>query len=320
MRVDLFPGGGLLPRRGVARRRPGFGEFRVLVVILAIGEGVAVAVDRHAVGLAIPGADGRFQVVHVIVHIDHVLDPVGHLAGHASAQNVAFERRAHLDDVEIDGTGCNRLLQTRVVIGLRQVDPVDLGAGIGLPGFQETTEQEVVQVLVVQTHEGQFDTLKLAFRDDLLDRPKAQFADFLPIRIGGRAHADAGNLQDLGPQRTVGGGPSRAHRCAGGHTGKRGHRPGRAHALEHVAPAKLSAAHKLIVDMLLHLDFLPSRTPRPSIAHGRKGPGPSARPCRSWVIHPRQAARSMHFRPGPREKCLRRGQTCQAPNMLACQE
>jgi hypothetical protein len=55
-----------------------------------------------------------------------------------------------------------------------------------------------VQVLVVEAHEGQLDPGELAFGDVGLGRTKAQLADLLPVGIGGRAHADAGDLQDLG--------------------------------------------------------------------------------------------------------------------------
>ena len=82
--------------------------------------------------------------------------------GEALAADVALERRAHLDDVEVDGAGGDRLLQAGVVVGLGEVDPVDLGAGVGLPRLQEAAEQEVVQVLVVEPHEGQLDAGELA--------------------------------------------------------------------------------------------------------------------------------------------------------------
>ena len=77
------------------------------------------------------------------------------------------------------------LLQARVVVGLRQVDPVDLGAGIGLPRLQEAAEQEVVQVLVVEPHEGQLDAGELALGDVGLGGAEAQLADLLPVGIGG---------------------------------------------------------------------------------------------------------------------------------------
>ena len=81
-------------------------------------------------------------------------------------------------------SGGDRLLQARVVVGLGEVDPVDLGAGIGLPRLQEAAEQEVVQVLVVEPHEGQLDAGELAFCDVGLGRAEAQLADLLPVGIG----------------------------------------------------------------------------------------------------------------------------------------
>ena len=82
--------------------------------------------------------------------------------------------RAHLEDVEIDRAGRDRLLQARVVVGLRKVDPGDLGAGIGLPRLQEAAEQQVVQVLVVEAHEGELDALELAFLDVGLGRRRGK--------------------------------------------------------------------------------------------------------------------------------------------------
>ncbi len=89
-----------------------------------------------------------------------------------------------------------------VVVGLRQIDPVDLGAGIGLPRLEEAAEQQVVKVLVVEPHEGQLDALELAFLDVRLGRAEAQLADLLPVGIGGRSLVDAGDLQQLLAQIT----------------------------------------------------------------------------------------------------------------------
>ena len=112
---------------------PGLGELGIGEDVGAIVEGVAVAVDRDAIGLAVPGADRRLQIADIVVHLDLRLDPVGHFRSEALAADIALEGRAHLDDVEIDRAGRDRLLQARIVVGLGEVDPVDLGAGIGLP-------------------------------------------------------------------------------------------------------------------------------------------------------------------------------------------
>ena len=57
-----------------------------------------------------------------------------------------------------------------------------------------------MQVLVVETHEGELDARELAFLDIGLGGAEAHFADLLPVGIGRRALADAGDLQDLGAQ------------------------------------------------------------------------------------------------------------------------
>ena len=167
-------------------------------IVGAIREGVAVAVDGDAIGLAVPGADRRLQVADESSASICCLHPVGHLVEQAAAGRVALEGRAHLDDVEVDGAGGDRLLQARIVVGLGEVDPVDLGAGVGLPRLQEAAEQDVVEVLVVEPHEGELDAGELALGDVGLGRAEAQLADLLPVGIGGRPRADARDLQDLG--------------------------------------------------------------------------------------------------------------------------
>ena len=136
---------------------------------------MAVAVDRDAIGLAVPGADRRLQIADIVVHLDLRLDPIGHFGREALAADIAFEGRAHFDDVEVDRAGGDRLLQARVVVGLRQIDPVDLGAGIGFPRLQEAAEQKIVQVLVVEAHEGQLNALEFAFLDIRLGGSQGTF-------------------------------------------------------------------------------------------------------------------------------------------------
>jgi len=137
------------------------------------------------------------EIVDDVVEIDLRLHPLGHFRQQILDAHVAFERRAHFDDVEIDGAGGDRLLEAGVIIALREIDPLDLGAGIGLPRRQEAAEQEIVQILVVEPHEGELHALELAGLDILLCRPQAEFADLLPIRVGRRAIARAGDFHDL---------------------------------------------------------------------------------------------------------------------------
>jgi hypothetical protein len=54
---------------------------------------MAIAVDRHAVSLAVPSADRRLEVIDVVLHVDLRHDPVGHGIEQAPARRVAFERR-----------------------------------------------------------------------------------------------------------------------------------------------------------------------------------------------------------------------------------
>ena len=94
-------------------------------------------------------------------------------------------------------------MQARVVVGLREVDPLDRRAGIGLPRLEEAAEQNVVQVLVVEAHEGEFDALELAGLHVGLGRPQAHLADLLEVGVGRGPFADAGDLQDFDAQALV---------------------------------------------------------------------------------------------------------------------
>ena len=68
-------------------------------------------------------SDRRLQIVDVIVDIDLLLDPVRHLRRQSLAAHVSLERCAHFEDVEVDRAGRDRLLQSRVVVGLGKIDP-----------------------------------------------------------------------------------------------------------------------------------------------------------------------------------------------------
>ena len=191
---------------------------------------------------------GGLQVVDIVVHIDLRLDPVGHLRGQALAADVALERRAHLDDVEVDGAGGDRLLQAGVVVGLREVDPVDLGAGIGLPRLQEAAEQEVVQVLVVEAHEGELDAGELAFLDVGLGRRRGRARRPSASRRRSASPCRRRDLQDLRNDAVVGKGRT----CVsdnGRACGQRGRRA--AAPFRTIAPASLHR-HELFVHVHTH--------------------------------------------------------------------
>ena len=179
---------------------PRFGEVFIGKVIGPVVEVMRVAIDGDAILLAVPRTDGRLQIIDDVIKFDLLLDPVRHLRGQALAADIALEGGAHFDDVEINRAGGDRLLQARIVIGLGEIDPADLGAGIGLPRLEEAAEQKIVKVLVVKPHEGELDALELAFLDTGLGGAEAHLADLLPVGIGGRALADTRNLQKLGAQ------------------------------------------------------------------------------------------------------------------------
>src|SRR5262249_31499714 len=119
--LDFLPSGWHAPFALMAFGLPRRPEIRVGEIVGAVVEIVAVAVDADAIGLALPVASRRFQIADIVVHLDLRLHPVGHLGAETLATDIALERRAHLDDVEIDGAGGDGLLQTRAVVGLRQI-------------------------------------------------------------------------------------------------------------------------------------------------------------------------------------------------------
>src|SRR5581483_11283662 len=153
------------------------------------------------------------------------------------------------------GARCDRLLKARVVVGLCQVDPADLRAGIRLPRLEEAAEEEIVQVLIVEAHEGKLDAGELAFLDALLGRTEAQLADLLPVSIGGSARSDARNLQDLSAE--VVGGKCLRDRAQNARAAQCGDRRSAGSTLENAAATRLHR-HQLIVDVFLHKEVLPS--------------------------------------------------------------
>ena len=127
---------------------------------------------------------GGWRVADEVVRLDLFSDPGWHLVEKPLACRISFERGAHFDDVEIDRSGRDRLLQTRIVVRLGEIDPVDGGARVGLPRLEESAKQEVVEILVVQPHKGQFNTGELPFVHPFLRGPEAHLADLLPVGIG----------------------------------------------------------------------------------------------------------------------------------------
>ncbi len=237
---------------------PGLGEVGIGEIVGAVVEVVAVAVDRDAIDLAVPGADRRLQVADIVVHVDLGRDPVGHLGSEPLAADVALERRAHLEDVEIDRAGRDRLLQPRVVVGLGKVDPGDLRAGVLLPRLEKAPKQEVVQILIVEAHEGELDALELARLDVGLGRLEAERADLLPVGVGGRPHVDTRDLQNLRPDITLGQRAARkraerAHRRRGADCGR---------PLENAAPRRLQPKQP-VVHVSLHRMHSPIRVGLP---------------------------------------------------------
>ena len=101
-----------------------------------------------------------------------------------------------------------------------------------------------MQVLVVEAHEAELDPLELAFRHIGFGGGKAHVADFLPVRVGGRTLADAGDLQQRLAQ-IVG------RRGWAGADAKRAGRAKRGRAEKHAAAARLQL-HKMIIDLLFH--------------------------------------------------------------------
>jgi hypothetical protein len=93
-----------------------------------------------SVDLAGPRTHRRLQVIDDIVEIDLLHHPIRHFGQEVLDSHVTLERRPHFDDVEVDGASRDRLLQTRVIVGLGKVDPLDLGARIRLPRSQKAAE------------------------------------------------------------------------------------------------------------------------------------------------------------------------------------
>ena len=231
--------------------RPLLREIAVAEDVGASVHRVAIAVDGDAMDFSIPGADRRLEVIDDVVEVDLRLHPVRHVGEQVLDAHVALERRAHLDDVEVDCAGRDRLLKARVVVGLREVDPLDLRPSIGLPWREEAAEQKVVQVLVVEAHEGEFNAGEFAGLHVGLRRTETQCANLLPVGVGRRAIACAGNLHDLRDDAVFSKG--RRRRQDGRACGQR---CGAGRAFQDIPPASLHR-HKRFVDVHTHGLFLP---------------------------------------------------------------
>src|SRR5438270_5247154 len=192
--LDLLPGLWHAPVALVARVFPGLSESGIGEIVGPVIEVVAVAVDGDTIGLAVPGSDRRLQVIDIIVDIDLLLDPVRHLRRQPLAADIPLERRTHFKHVEIDRAGRDRLLQPRVVVGLSEIDPRNFRARIGLPRFQKTAEQQVMQILVVEPHEGEFDAFEFTLLHARLGRTEAKLADLLPVGVRWSAFAHSWKL------------------------------------------------------------------------------------------------------------------------------
>ena len=89
------------------------------------------------------------------------------------------------------------MLQAGVVVALGKIDPLDLRPGVSLPRREEAAEKEVVEVLVIEAHEGELNAGEFSRLDVGLGRPEAEGANLLPIGVGRRAVAGAGDFHDL---------------------------------------------------------------------------------------------------------------------------
>ena len=226
------------------------GDRAVTEIVLAIGEGVAVAVNGDAVGLAVPGADRSLEIVDESSISICCLTQSG-ISSRRPLPAVSPSKGAPIWMMS-KSTVLVAIFwsRRRVVIGLGEIDPADLGAGIGLPRLEEAAKQEVVQVLVVETHEGQFDAGELAFCYVGLGCAEAELADLLPIGIGGRSLADAGDLQDFSAQIVLRGRLPRQRAERAGGSRSQGRHAGR--PLQKVAAGR-PGANEVFEDAYFHV-------------------------------------------------------------------
>ena len=133
---------------------PGRSESCILEIICPVVEIVAISVNRNPIGFSIPCTNGSFQITDIIIHFYLLFDPIWHFGGKSFTADIAFERRPHFQNIKVHRFSCNGLLQTSIVVCLCQINPFYFCTRILLPGFQKSSEQEVVQILIVQSHEG----------------------------------------------------------------------------------------------------------------------------------------------------------------------
>src|SRR5690606_1494623 len=113
---------------------------------------------------------------------------------------------------------------------------------------------EVMEILVVESHEGELDALEFSLLDGFLRAAETHLAHLLPIGVRGRASANAGDLQDLGAKAAVlRGGARRKDAEAARGAERQGTGAGR--TLQHASAAGLPS-HQKLVDILSH-GFLP---------------------------------------------------------------
>ena len=128
-----------------------------------------------------------------------------------------------------------------------------------------------MEVLVVEPHEGELDAGEFALLDVGLGRPKAEGANLLPIGVGRRAVAGAGDFHDLGNDAVFSERRRRRQdRRACGQSG------GAGRSFQNVATASLHR-HEHFVDLDTHDLFLPF-APRSS--------GPKLKAARCARTHP----------------------------------
>src|SRR4051794_1543513 len=76
--LHLLPGLRRTPFSAATVRRPFATEILIREDVGAVIEGVAVAVDRHAIRFAIPGPNRSLEQPDIVAHVDLFGDPIWH--------------------------------------------------------------------------------------------------------------------------------------------------------------------------------------------------------------------------------------------------
>jgi len=132
--LDLLPSLGRPPFAPTTVCSPFATQILVGKYVGPIVQVVSVTVDRHAIRLSIPGAHRGLEELHVVAHVNLFGDPVWHRRGESFAENVTFPGCAAFKNVEVDRATGNTLLNAGEDFRLRQIDPLDFGPGVLLPG------------------------------------------------------------------------------------------------------------------------------------------------------------------------------------------